>query len=264
MDIARALQQHRALREALRGCGATLEVLEFVHGAYDSVFTKDMALLFTRDKTTRALAARPRYAERQRECLVRSQALSRLGFSVQRPETYLEGGDVVVLPGGAGALLGHGFRSEVGSAYALARLIDAPVTAIELVDPRLFHLDMAVTSLDDGTLLVCQDAMTEASFRAIVRLPSVQRVVTVSLADALAFGLNMVQVGDSIVGSLGSDVVVDAIERRGYHAVRVCLDQFHRAGGSAACLVARVHDLDAVTVRRRDRAAPAATRLGGT
>src|SRR5689334_21168372 len=44
-DPRRARAQHRALRDALVREGARLVDLPFVHGAYDSVFAKDNAVL---------------------------------------------------------------------------------------------------------------------------------------------------------------------------------------------------------------------------
>jgi hypothetical protein len=58
---------------------------------------------------------------------------------------------------------------------------------------------------------------------------------------ALAFGLNMLAIGDTIVCGARVPRIQSILTARGYHYRIVPLDQFHLAGGSAACLVAVVH-----------------------
>lgn len=236
VEVNKAKWQHAAFVHLLRSLGAQVTVLPFVHGAYDSVFAKDNAVVVDE----RALLARPRHAERMAEQAARRQALEAVGITVtSAPETALEGGDVVVLPDVRGALLGHGFRTERAATDDLASFIDAPVTPIKLVDPRLYHLDMAVTVLSDGTAIVCEDALALGSRSALRR--AVRDVVPVSVEDALTFGVNLVQVGRDIVLGGRCPVVMKALEERGYRVHLPPLDQFHLAGGSAACLVARRH-----------------------
>lgn len=216
--------------------------LPFVHGAYDCVFAKDGAVLLERGGRRRALLAAPRHDERRREQAERAAALARLGFAVEPPPgAPLEGGDVVVLPGARGALLGHGFRSAPEAAPALAAFLDAPVTCLELRDAHLYHLDTALAVLADGTALVCPDAFTAEGLRQIERAPGVARLVAAGRDEAVRFGINLVEVNGSVV--LGSAAPRTAFRLRalGRRPRVVNLDQFQRAGGSAACLVARAH-----------------------
>ena len=46
-------------------------------------------------------------------------------------------------------LAGHGFRTTPEAHRELATLTDREVLSLELVDPRLFHLDLALAVLDD-------------------------------------------------------------------------------------------------------------------
>ena len=207
------------------------------------MFSKDNAVLVERDHgAVDALLARPRHAERRMEQRARAHALSGLGVHVSAAsEAPLEGGDIVMLPGAAGAFLGHGFRSERGAVADLERFLDREVTPVELRDPRLYHLDMALSMLDDGTALVCDEALSEAGRRAVERSDSVTSVIDVPLHEALRFGVNLVQVGRTVVWGADAPATTRALEARGYRVRRVDLDQFHHAGGSAACLVSRIH-----------------------
>ena len=243
VDFDRAAQQHAAFVAALAAGGARIIELPFVHGAYDSVFAKDSALLLERRGVRRALLARLRHPERQPEEAARAEFYERHGYEVVRPpaDPSWEGGDLVVLPSGRGAFLGHGPRSRPEAAAWLERHLDAPVTPLELRDPALYHLDMALAVLPDGTALVCEHALAASSLHRLERAFGIREVVTVPRADALAFGLNLVAVARTIVCGARVPRIARIVKARGFSCRVVPLDQFHLAGGSAACLVATVH-----------------------
>jgi phenylacetate-CoA ligase len=264
VDFAVAAAQHDALLAALARAGATVARLPFVHGAFDSVFAKDAALLVARGGERRALLARPRHAERRCEIAARADALARLGFApvVDDAAPCWEGGDVVVLPSGA-LLVGCGARSDRAAADWLARNAEQPATSLALRDPRLYHLDMALAILPDGTALACETAFAPDAMAALERARGVREVVTVPAEEALAFALNFVAIGDTIVCGARGRVTAAAIAARGFRIAHVPLDQFHRAGGGAGCLVARVHGEPQRIARVPDAAARSTVDLYG-
>ena len=240
VDFDVAARQHGALCRALTNAGAEVIELPFVHSAFDSVFSKDNAVLQARNGSRRALMTRPLHDERALEQKARAATYARLGFDVVASlRHHLEGGDVAVTRTGA-ALMGYGQRSSVKAADELERFLDAEVTPLELVDPYFFHLDVALSFLADGTLLLYPDAFTRDALQTIERVEGVTRIVPISREGALKFGLNMVDVGDTII--LGGHVaeVELALLRGGFKTQIVPLSQFHLSGGSAACLTAKV------------------------
>jgi N-dimethylarginine dimethylaminohydrolase len=247
-EAARAEQ--RALVDVLRGLGEHVEVLPFVCGAFDSVFIKDNAVLLEK----RALLCAPRHAERRGEQEARARALAELGFAVAVAEHPLEGGDVVPLPGG-GALLGCGPRSSEHASKQLSRFLDAEVHPLRLCDPRLYHLDTAMTVLSDGTALFCREAFDESAVRTLRMLVArgvLSRVLTVPLEEALRFAVNVVEVGDAVVTGTHAPVTNGLLRALRRTVIEVPLAQFHLAGGSAACLVATVQramTMDATAMR---------------
>lgn len=244
-DFTRARREHAAFLTALRATGAQLEQLAFVHGAYDSVFAKDSAVLVSSLSATvpsrRALLASPVHVVRQREQAARARALEALGFTVEQSTAALEGGDVVMLPGAKAAFLGHGFRSARAAADELADFLAGEVTPLELVDPHLYHLDVALSVLGDGTALVCEDAFTGESLRRLRAHPSIGSIVSVPREEALRFGLNLVEADGIVVMGSRAATVEQALAARGFSVVHTPLNEFQLAGGSAACLVAPVH-----------------------
>jgi N-dimethylarginine dimethylaminohydrolase len=234
----RALAQHAALLRVVRALGAPVHTVPFVHGSFDSVFAKDNAIYAHGRAVTHALLAQPRFPERRSEQDVRREDLERAGIAIESPCAAFEGGDVVVVPGVC-AFLGHGFRTSSSAARTLERFLGLPVLPLELVDPALYHLDTALAVLSDGRALVCDDALTPAG-RAAVR--EVCPTIAVSRAEALRFALNVVDVGPAVVTGTQSAEVEAILRGLGRRVVVSALDEFHRAGGSAACLLAPVHD----------------------
>lgn len=242
VDWHHASAQHQAYRRALLEAGAELISLPFVHGAYDSVFAKDNAVLHSQRGRMRALLASPVHGERQQEQQARARVLDTLGFEVfSPPSAHFEGGDLAMLPRASGALLGYGQRSSARAAMMLEVFLGAPVTPLELRDPHLYHLDTALHVLSDGTVLACEEAFTAEALRTLVRTEGVHQVLRVPHEEALVFGLNLVEVGNTVLVGARAPRVMSLLRALGRQPVEVRLDQFHLAGGSAACLVSQVH-----------------------
>jgi N-dimethylarginine dimethylaminohydrolase len=243
VDFTLAAAEHHAFVTALGASGALLEQIPFVHGAYDSVFVKDTALLLASRGRNRALLAHFKHAERRPERAARARHYEEQGYAIvadDHPHQW-EGGDLVKLPSHEGLFLGHGFRSEYRAAAWLERHTGGPVCPIELVDPHLYHLDMVLAILPDGTALVCSSALAPHSLRVLEQVRGLRRVVVVGPESAHHFALNLVAVGNTVVLGAHDDHIESIVTSLGYRCIVVPLSQFQLAGGSAACLVAPVH-----------------------
>jgi len=238
--------------------GAHVTLLPFVHGAFDSVFAKDNAIYVSRHDRCQALLASPRHDVRQAEQRARADALCDAAVHVHSITAPFEGGDVCILPHGLGAVLGHGFRSSPDASETLSGLLEMPVFPLELVDPALYHLDTALTVLADGTALVCEEALAPSSRKTLRSLPF-RSVISVSRAETLRFALNVVDIDGTIVTGTDSPEVSAILHALGKRVIYTPLDEFQRAGGSAACLLAPIHDLDQATVAQAPTAAMRST-----
>ena len=63
-------------------------------------------------------------------------------------------GDFAYLPGAYGGLVlaGHGFRTETAAHAEAQEVLGRPVVSLRLVDPRFYHLDVALAALDDHNI----------------------------------------------------------------------------------------------------------------
>lgn len=234
-DPERAQAQHARLLRTVREAGANVIEVPFVHGAYDSVFAKDNGVYVERAGTLRATMAGPRYRERQAEQAARAAQLARLGAQVSGPAPF-EGGDVIV--GTDRVFLGYGFRSSLAAVPYLAAQLDMAILPLELVDPLLYHLDTALAVLSDGTVLVCEEGFTPDALAALRGVAT--RWIPVPREDASTLSLNFVEIGDTIITGTSSALVRAQLERLGKRVIVTPLDEFQRAGGSAACLLAPI------------------------
>ncbi len=83
--------------------------------------------------------------------------------------------------------------------------------------------------------------MTTRAAASVRRAARGRDIVNVPLADARRFALHFVELDGVVVTSARSPVVNTALRDRGLRVLETPLTQFHRAGGSAARLVSRVH-----------------------
>ncbi|MGJ9413133.1 dimethylargininase [Aeromicrobium sp. CF4.19] len=240
VDACRADRQWQVLHETYRSLGHRVQVLDPLPGQPDMVFAANGALVVG----GRAYGARFRHPERQAEAEAHAAWLRSMGVDVVRPEHTNEGeGDFLVL--GAMILAGTGFRTDLQAHVEAARVLDRPVVSLHLVDPRFYHLDVALGVLDDGRgdspadIVYAPDAFTPHSQRTLAELfPDALRC---SLEDALDFGLNLVSDGRNVVLPSAAVRLASALEQRGYRPVPVDLSELLKGGGSVKCCTMEWH-----------------------
>src|SRR5258708_2010650 len=138
VDLGRAVDQWEHLVDRLRAAGAAIELIEPSPGLPDMVFTANAGLV----DADRFVAARLRHAERRGERAHFESWFQTHGYELASlpPDGVQEGaGDA--LPFAGTLVAGYRMRSDAAGLTGLARAVDAPILAVELTDPRLYHLD---------------------------------------------------------------------------------------------------------------------------
>lgn len=240
VDVDRAGRQWEALADVYRGLGHRVDVVEPLADNPDMVFAANGATVVG----DRGYGARFRYPQRQAEAVVFARALEDIGVQVSRPTATNEGeGDFLVL--GGTILAGTGFRTS-RDAHAEAELVlGRPVVSLELVDPRFYHLDVALAVLDDGNgeapadIAYLPEAFSPATREHLREL--FPDALEAPLPDALRLGLNLVSDGEHIVLPTGAETLAGAIADRGYTPIEVELDELLKSGGSVKCCTLERH-----------------------
>src|SRR5207237_1763593 len=153
--------------------------------------------------------ARFRHAERQAEESHVAAAFRSLQARGVVDEVVALPGDVVLE--GAGDCvwdgtrqlfwMGHGPRSSLAARDTVIELFGVDVVALELADPRFYHMDTALSPLPGGEVMYLPAAFTAAG-RALIRdrVPAHARI-ELGIADGCRLAANAVCLGDTLVMS---------------------------------------------------------------
>jgi N-dimethylarginine dimethylaminohydrolase len=231
----RAMAQWAQLRRALEALGHRVDLIDPIPGQPDMVFAANAAVVVG----GRALASHMAMPERRGEEPAYQRWLAEHGVTDLRVATHpFEGeGDVVLVDGVA--LAGHGPRTAIESHRELAEVVERDVISLELVDPRWYHLDLALAALDDHTIVYHPPAFSPQSRRLLAqRWPD---ALHASHADASTFGLNLVADGRRALVPRRAHRLIFELRTRGYDVVPVDLSEIHHSGGSAKCCVLELH-----------------------
>ncbi len=238
VDRERALAQWEALRAAYLDLGHRVDLLDPVPGLPDMVYAANGATVVG----GRVLGARFRHAERAGEAAAHRAWFTAHGYDPVEPEFVNEGeGDLLVAGEGADqvVLAGTGFRTDPRAHAEAARVLGREVVALQLVDPRYYHLDTALAVLDATTVAWLPEAFTPAS-RAVLRSRFPDALVA-DPADAAVLALNAVSDGRHVVVPPSATRFHAALRERGFVPVPVDLSELRKAGGGAKCCTLEVH-----------------------
>jgi N-dimethylarginine dimethylaminohydrolase len=192
----------------------------------------------------RAYGAKFRFTERSAEAGAYAAWVTQQGYHLTEPVHTNEGeGDFLAL--GAMILAGTGFRTSIAAHVEAADALDRPVVSLELVDPRFYHLDVAIAVLDDGN----GDAPADIAYYPGAFSPHSQRTlrdlfpdaIICSEADARVLGLNAVSDGHHVVLPAEATGLAASLRQRGYTPVPVDLGEFLKSGGSVKCCTMELH-----------------------
>ena len=234
VDAGVALAQWQHLGDVYRQLGHTVELVDPVPGLPDMVYAANGALII--DGT--AAVARFKYAERKQESAAYAGWLSSQGFQVRQTRHVNEGqGDL--LPVGDDILAGYGFRTDLRAHGEIAGIFDRRVISLELVDPRFYHLDTALTVLDDTTIAYYPPAFSYVSRAHLETL--FPDAIVVDTADAYAFGLNTVSDGQHVVHPAAAVGFARQLADAGFEPIGVELPELLKGGGSVKCCTLEVY-----------------------
>jgi N-dimethylarginine dimethylaminohydrolase len=245
----------RALAASLGAAGARLEVMSGVAGLPDMVFPANAAVVLDR----LALVARFRHPERQgeeRHFQDRFRALMGRGLLdevAQFPANcFQEGAGDCIWDATRGMFwAGYGQRSTREAAGEVASFFGQEVTALELVSPRFYHLDVCFCPLSGGEVLYYPPAFSAASLAAIRDLVAPEDRIEATDEDAARFSVNAVNIGDRLVMASASRRLVAELAERSYRVSEVDLLPFIMSGGGAYCMTLRLDRLSTAGALRR-------------
>jgi N-dimethylarginine dimethylaminohydrolase len=230
-DPERAHEQWETLVATLRAAGAEVEIQPAAEGWPDLVFTANAGIVNGRQ----FVPARFRHPERQGETPYDIEWFAGQGFTVDElPLGVSHEGAGDALPFGDVLVSAYRFRSDAASHAYLSRLTGAAVRSIELVDERLYHLDLTLCPLDDRRAMVGPAAWDRYGAKVMEAL--IPEPLVLSADETLAFVANSVVVGHTVVMPSCPPRVGHQLEAWGFEPVVCHVDEFLKAGGGCRCL----------------------------
>lgn len=240
IDPARARAGWDALRRTYESLGYPVSVLPAAADLPDMVFAANQALPFPgRDgEGPGVLLSSMRHPERRPEVEQFRQWFAGRAevLELSRPDLCLEGhGDLLWFPGRRLLFGGHGFRTDRAALDEVAERLAAPVLALELRDPRFYHLDTCLCPLAPGRALWVPDAFDEAGRALLQKLFADLHAPTEDEAGLLACNAHCPD-GRNVLIEAGCRTTAAALEERGFRVHPVDTGEFLKAGGSVFCL----------------------------
>jgi N-dimethylarginine dimethylaminohydrolase len=234
VDAAVAVAQWQNLRDTYLRLGHVVDLVDPVPGLPDMVYAANGGLIVNGT----AVVARFKYPQRQHESVAYADWLRSRGYNPVQTHHVNEGqGDL--LPVGEKILAGTGFRTDPRAHAEITEIFGRPVIGLQLVDPRFYHLDTALSVLDDTTIAYYPPAFTECSRAQLETL--FPDAIVVESADAYAFGLNAVSDGRHVVHPRAAVGFAEQLSQAGFEPLGVEMSELLKGGGSVKCCTLEVY-----------------------
>lgn len=228
VDTELAVRQWTNLRDTYRRLGHTVDEIAPIPGLPDMVFAANGATVIDGI----AYGAQFRYPERAAEAPAYLNRLGQAGFETREAKQVNEGeGDLLLT--GRFLLAGTGFRTELGAHAEAQELFGRPVITLQLVDPRYYHLDTALTVLSGDTIAYLPEAFSAASRRVLNQL--FPDAILAMPEDAAVLGLNAVSDGHHVIMPVQATGLAAQFTAAGFQPVPVDLSELLKSGGGPKC-----------------------------
>lgn len=230
VDHELALKEWEKLKSIYLDLGLDVLVLDPVQGLPDMVFTANGGLTIGKKKF---LLAKFRFPQRQGEELFFRKWFDRRGWEVIQPKMPFEGqGEAFIWNGKL--LLGFGFRTKKDVIPEFKSLVDLEVVPLKLVNPKFYHLDMALAPINENLIIYNPKAFDQSSVEKIKSLGI--ELIEVSEEDAELFGCNLVPVGKTIIMTQGTKKLAKDLQNQGFKTIELNMSEFRKSGGAIRCL----------------------------
>ncbi len=227
LDVAKAVQQHAAYEDAVRGAGFEVIRLPDLPDHPDGVFVEDTALLLD----GYAIITRPGAASRLPETGSTADGLAGQ-FEIHRvTEGFVDGGDVLRI--GSTLYVGISTRTDaagIDSLRSICRTIGFDVVQADLRD--CLHLKTGATLAgpdQSGTpvLLYNPRSVDPAQFAGMDPLP---------VDEAEPNAANCLRAGDRLILPAGNPRTADRLRTRGFTVIEVDVSELQKAEAGVTCM----------------------------
>ncbi|MFZ2302195.1 MAG: arginine deiminase-related protein [Gallionella sp.] len=236
VDRALARRQWQNLYGIVSGL-ASVSLIEPVAGLPDMVFTANAGLVHS----GKVIVSSFRHAERQPEAKLFEEFFSARGYKVLHlhGKTIFEGAGDALFDSREKLWFGSGIRSDPHALKEIDEALDIGACALELVDPRWYHLDTAFCPLPGGMAIAYAKAFSEKSTDALDHAFGAN-IIWVSETDAKNFACNAISIDRSVIMHKASAKLKLALKQRDFEVIEADVSEFLKAGGGCKCLTLEI------------------------
>lgn len=230
-DPEKSLAQWENLVTTIRDAGAEVEVMDPVSGLPDMVFTANAGIV----DGSKFVVSRFAHRERAGEEPYYLKWFDDHGWEVSElaPGPRFEGaGDG--LPFNGRLIAGYRIRSDFDGHTALSNSLGVEVLSVELIDPRLYHVDLTFCPLSDETAIIAPSAWDTYGQTVVRRV--VADPIELEPEEALSFCANSILVDNRIIMPTCPVRIGRELEKRGFDVAVCPVEEFLKAGGGVRCL----------------------------
>lgn len=247
-DKAQVNAQWQSLKDAYDALltNKVLDEVSVIPGAKDCedmVFCANQTLPWKmEDGSEVVVMSRMRHESRQREVPYFEEFFKNKGFKplhFNNVKMFEGMGDVIPHPGKRLLYGGYGHRTTAEAYDELAQMLQTPVVALELINPKFYHLDTCFVPLSKDSVMLCREAFTEDGlamirqlFTKVYYIPEYEAEKYFSL-NAHAFDAHGTK---TAILQKGSAITVDVLKQEGYNVVEIETGEFMKSGGSVFCM----------------------------
>lgn len=223
IDLERTLTQHEDYRKILEECNYTVITLDAEAAYPDSVFVEDTAVMLPEAAILLPLGTETRRGEAE---LMRETLGSLSEVRIADPEVSIEGGDVLRI--GRKIFVGESSRTDADGIAELSRLTaDLDYRVIPVAVQSSLHLKTAVTALDESTVLLNPDWVSESAFEGCE---------AIEVDPSEPFAANILKLGSRIVAHKGFPYTIGRLRNAGFEVIEADISEFLKAEAGLTCL----------------------------
>ncbi len=237
VDHTRAVNQWHNLFDTLSK-HAEIELLEPQPHLPDMVFTANAGLV----KENTFIPSRFQYPERQPEEIHFRTWFSKKNYRIANladlgePVSFEGEGDALLQHNNNLLWMGYGFRTDPQTRDLIKDFFPQCI-ALQLVDPRFYHLDTCFCLLPGGQVMYYPPAFSQESRQTIEANFASEDRLEIDEENALYFACNAVVSENNLILNYVSPSLISKLASLGYQAILTPVDEFLKAGGGTKCLV---------------------------
>ena len=238
IDRPLAQEQWQKLKKTFEKLGLQVHVLPGVEKLPDMVFCANQTFPFFKEGRENIILSNMASDKRQPEVSYFKKWAEELGWKTHELNSPLfEGmGDLLWNYENGELFGGYGFRTKKETYSEIEKLVEKPITTLELVSDQFYHLDTCLSILGKETAAYVPDAFSGESLETLKK--SFSQLIEVPINEArenLACNACTPN-GKDVIIQRGATKTVGALKEKGFNVIDIDTSEFIKSGGSVFCV----------------------------